>query len=81
MGVLGFRHCRWNLEAGEAARACWEVAAEVGAVRRRKAAEWKALEACCFEEEEGEPLPCGWRACCLLEEVVEGVCHPRPCWA
>lgn len=48
-------------------------------MRRRKAAGWKAPGACCSEGEEEGPLPCGWRACCPLEEAEEGVCHPRPC--
>lgn len=79
VGALGFRHCHWNLEAGEEGQACWVAAAEVAPVRRRKAAGWKAPGACCSEGEEEAPLPCGWRACCPLEEAEEGVCHPRPC--
>lgn len=79
MGALGFHHCHWNPEAGEVGQACWVAVEEVGPVRRRKAVAWKALEACCFEGEEVERLPCARRVCCPLEGVVEGVCHPRPC--
>lgn len=79
MGALGFHHCHCHLEAGEAARACWGAVEAAGPVRRWLVGGWKALEACCSEAEEAEPLPCGWRACCPLAEVVEGVCHPGPC--
>lgn len=36
-GALGFHHCHWNLEAGEAGQACWVAVEEEGPVRRRKA--------------------------------------------
>lgn len=76
---MGFRHCRWNLEAGGAGRACWVAVAEVGPVTKRKAVEWKAPGACCSEGAEVGPLLCGCWACCPLEAAAEGVCHPRPC--
>lgn len=79
MGALGFHHCRWNLEAGWEGRACWVAVAEVGPVKRRKAAEWTAPGACCSEGVEVGLLPCGWWACYPLGEAAEGVCHPRPC--
>lgn len=79
MGVLGFHHCHWNLEAGVEGRACWVVVVEVGPVKRAKALGWKAPEACCSAGEEVELLPCGWRACCPLEEVEGVACRPRLC--